>query len=167
MKFNLFLLGTTMKCSVVLLSFLITVVYSHPHSNSSGFPAIFWGGKRLIKSNFDVSEWWSTPNKVLECRTDLTTCCSDEQGFHRGDWFFPDGTQVQILEGNKGHVSQSQGDRGEYCCKVETVAEHRLNEKEALTGQRVCIDIINGTGKRHLLYLLHWLMCFGELTSEA
>ena len=28
----------------------------------------------------------------VQCHTDLSTCCSGQQGDHRGDWYFPDGT---------------------------------------------------------------------------
>ena len=30
----------------------------------------------------------------VQCITDLSTCCSDAQGGHRGDWYFPDGTRL-------------------------------------------------------------------------
>ena len=29
----------------------------------------------------------------VQCITDLSTCCSNRQGQHRGDWYFPDGTK--------------------------------------------------------------------------
>ena len=31
-------------------------------------------------------------SSVVQCHTDLSTCCSGVQGPHRGDWYFPDGT---------------------------------------------------------------------------
>ena len=32
----------------------------------------------------------------VQCHTDLTTCCSENQGSHRGDWYFPDGERLQF-----------------------------------------------------------------------
>ena len=34
-------------------------------------------------------------NSVV-CRTDLGSCCSGGQGHHRGDWYFPNGTRLQL-----------------------------------------------------------------------
>ena len=30
----------------------------------------------------------------VQCITDLATCCSGDQGRHRGDWYFPNGTRL-------------------------------------------------------------------------
>ena len=30
----------------------------------------------------------------VQCITDLSTCCSNTEGDHRGDWYFPDGTRL-------------------------------------------------------------------------
>ena len=33
----------------------------------------------------------------VQCITDLSTCCSGAQGYHRGDWYFPNGTRLALL----------------------------------------------------------------------
>ena len=30
----------------------------------------------------------------VQCLTDLSTCCSGNEGPHRGDWYFPDGIRL-------------------------------------------------------------------------
>ena len=36
----------------------------------------------------------SNGSDSVQCHTDLTTCCIKEQGTHRGDWYFPNGTRL-------------------------------------------------------------------------
>ena len=38
----------------------------------------------------------SGSNNVLQCHTDLNTCCRNMDGSHRGDWYFPNGTRLQF-----------------------------------------------------------------------
>ena len=40
------------------------------------------------------------PGNTVRCHTDLCSCCSEEQGVDRGDWFFPSGVSLQ-----RNHVS--------------------------------------------------------------
>ncbi|CAI8055411.1 hypothetical protein GBAR_LOCUS30266, partial [Geodia barretti] len=69
----------------------------------------------------------------FRCHTDLATCCSNVQGPHRGDWYFPDGNRLPI----SGVISEARGDRavdlvpgsgslqsGVYCCYIPTGAVH-------------------------------------------
>ena len=44
----------------------------------------------------------------VQCHTDLNTCCSGAQGSHRGDWFFPNGSQLP-LSGSGIAISQQHG----------------------------------------------------------
>ena len=37
----------------------------------------------------------SDPSNTVRCITDLSTCCSYNQGIHRGDWYFPNGSALQ------------------------------------------------------------------------
>ena len=44
----------------------------------------------------------------VQCHTDLNTCCGSDQGRHRGDWYFPDGTRLQFSDGG-GDIYESRG----------------------------------------------------------
>ena len=35
--------------------------------------------------------------QFVQCHSDLSTCCSGSQGYHRGDWYFPDGLDCHSL----------------------------------------------------------------------
>ena len=71
------------------------------------------------------------------CHTDLSTCCSGNQGIYRGDWYFPDGTvlpftgftfpiglgrsaQVAIIR----RTNHATGPTGIYRCDIPTNAVH-------------------------------------------
>ena len=43
----------------------------------------------------------------VQCHTDLTTCCSSDQGMDRGDWYAPDSEDRLPLESEEDslHVS--------------------------------------------------------------
>ena len=43
----------------------------------------------------------------VQCHTDLSTCCTNTDGSHRGDWYFPDGTRL----GFTGDISEDRGSR--------------------------------------------------------
>ena len=36
------------------------------------------------------------PGDTVRCHSDLITCCSPDEGNHRGSWFFPDGDILQF-----------------------------------------------------------------------
>ena len=38
----------------------------------------------------------SDPGNTVRCITDLSTCCTSNQGVHRGDWYFPDGDSLPL-----------------------------------------------------------------------
>ena len=86
----------------------------------------------------------------VQCITDLSTCCSDAQGPHRGDWYFPNGTRlpfsgdifeqrvaqrVDLRHENNG-IYQGESDKsdlhpnnqhyvlGMYHCNIQTIAVH-------------------------------------------
>ena len=46
-------------------------------------------------------------NDSVQCITDLATCCSGAQGHHRGDWYFPNGTQLPLSGG--GDIYEGRG----------------------------------------------------------
>ena len=60
------------------------------------FPYVSFRGQTLANHSYvDLSlvgdDYYSGS---VQCHTDLSTCCSSDQGGHRGDWFFPDGTRL-------------------------------------------------------------------------
>ena len=73
---------------------------------------------------------------ALTCMTDQTTCCTVAGQIRRGEWIFPDGTEVGTNGGggdfysNRGtqtvflrRRNNALGPLGSYCCDVDTVAD--------------------------------------------
>ena len=72
-------------------------------------------------------------NDSVQCITDLSTCCSNTVGPHRGDWYFPNGTRLPFsgdIRENRGAQRVSlrrnimSGINGIYRCDVPTTAVH-------------------------------------------
>ena len=71
----------------------------------------------------------------VQCITDLQTCCSGANGFHRGDWYFPGGDRV-IFASDSGDIYETReaqrvdirrrnngnSPTGIYRCDISTIA---------------------------------------------
>ena len=80
----------------------------------------------------------------VQCHTDLSTCCSDPQGSHRGDWYFPNGTRLPFPGGGdiyEHRVAQKVDLRrrngatspvGIYRCETATIAVHDDNDRDTV-----------------------------------
>ena len=44
----------------------------------------------------------------VQCITDLGTCCTNTVSFHRGDWYFPDGTDRMPFSGDIYEARRTQ-----------------------------------------------------------
>ena len=61
------------------------------------FPYVYFMGQTLANHSYvDLSLVGNDGSSSVQCHTDLGTCCSVAQGPHRGDWYFPDGTRLQL-----------------------------------------------------------------------
>ena len=85
-----------MKTAIILLnlylSFLDTV-----HSQTE-FPYVSFMAESLPNHAYadltSVGTDISNPGNTVKCHTDLNTCCRGQDGPHRGDWYFPNGTRL-------------------------------------------------------------------------
>ena len=76
----------------------------------------------------------SSSSDSVQCITDLNTCCTNTDGPHCGDWFFPDGTRLPFsrdIYKNRGvqRVALSRRNNadspvGIYRCDIPTRAVH-------------------------------------------
>ena len=70
------------------------------HSQTAPY-TVFMGEILRNHSYVDLTLVRGSPGQGIECRTDLSTCCGETHGPHRGDWFFPGGLRVLFFnEGN-------------------------------------------------------------------
>ena len=79
----------------------------------------------------------------VQCHTDLSTCCSMDQGPDRGDWYFPDGNRLPfsgdgiVYDGRSDRLvglrySGSGGTSGIYRCDIETNAVNNNDGRETV-----------------------------------
>ena len=98
----------------------------------------------------------NTESGSVQCHTDLSTCCRDQTGIHKGDWFFPNGSvlnfrssgddiveyrghqRVDIRHRNNGSAS------GIYHCSIATVSIH--NDDDTLRGH-VYVGLYDSGGR--------------------
>ena len=105
------------------------------------FPYVSFNGQTLANHSYvNLSLVGNDANgsNSVQCHTDLSTCCSGAQGPHRGDWYFPDGTQLPFSgAGNINYelrlaqsVNVGVGNKNTltsgiiYRCDIPTVAVH-------------------------------------------
>ena len=138
--------GITMRSVLpVLLCLLWSLVEIQSQTE---YPYISFMGKNLPNHSYvDLSqvreddEGKSTD--VVQCHTDLETCCRVEQGIHRGDWFAP-GSDTHLpypsQVGSRGFYEDRQpqavylyrritnGPTGIYRCVIATNATHDVSD---------------------------------------
>ena len=108
------------------------------------FPYVSFMGQTLANHSYvDISQVGNNNSRSdnVQCHTDLSACCSTEQGFHRGDWYFPNGDRLpfphgsSIIESRQAQridlrCNRGLGPTGIYRCDIETEAVHGVEERE-------------------------------------
>ena len=151
-------MGSKLSVSSLLLLLLFLV---EVHSQQT-FPYVSFGlmGPTLANHSYvDLSTVGSELDNSdsVVCHTDLTTCCSGAQGIHRGDWYFPDGTQLPFTSPTVpiglGRGAQSAvirrtggatGPTGIYHCDIPTIAVH--HESDISVGETVYVGLYPADG---------------------
>ena len=84
----------------MLLHLFSQVCYCH---QSQVYPYVSFRGVNLANHSYvDLSLVNNTASGSVQCHTDLTTCCTSGQGVYKGDWYFPNGSQLQVRSGGGG-----------------------------------------------------------------
>ena len=119
------------------LLFLLSLVEVHCQQT---FPYVSFMGQTLVNHSYvDLSTvgYSSNGSNSVQCHTDLSTCCSGSQGYHRGDWYFPNGTRLpfsgNMYDGRGAqrvdlHRTTATGPTGIYRCDIPTNAVHDNTE---------------------------------------
>ena len=117
-----------------------------PLVTSQTFPHVFFMNQTLANHSYvDLSLVGDdiSGSDSVQCVTDLNTCCSSNEGSHRGDWFFPDGTRLPFPGG--GDIYESRGSQRVYL--------HHRNNASSPTGIYLCTVTIAVSRVRHTVYL--------------
>ena len=104
----------------------------------------------------DISD---SSGDTVRCHTDLETCCTGNQGNHRGDWYFPDGSVLPFASSPSGDIvldrepqevhirrrNNAMSPSGIYRCDIETVAVND-DDVDTITGETVYLGLYLSSG---------------------
>ena len=132
-------------------------------SSQQTFPYVSFMGQTLVNHSYvDLSLVGhnSSGSDSVQCHTDLSTCCSSDQGSHRGDWYFPDGTRLQfngdILERRVAqsvdlrHRNSATSPVGIYRCDIQTNAVHDDRYNSVRDSETVYVGLYTTSGGKGL-----------------
>ena len=132
--------ATVMSVLLCLLSALVVV-------HSQTVPYVSFMGENLTNHsyvNLTLVGNLGNGSDSVQCHTDLSTCCSRDQGPDRGDWYFSNGTRLgfnlpgvdiyQVRELQRVDVRRRNNHdiSGIYCCTIETNAVHNDSGRETV-----------------------------------
>ena len=94
----------------------------------------------------------SASGDTVRCHTDLTSCCSRDEGDHRGELYFPDGNALDNAMGS-GDIHRRRGNQvihlrrrndamspsGIYHCEIPTIAVN--DDVNTITGETVYVGL--------------------------
>ena len=142
---------------LLVLSLLLSLV-EEVHCQQT-YPYVSFMNQNLTNHSFvDLSLVGSASDNSdgVVCYADLSTCCSGAQdtgqGFHRGSWYFPDGTvlpfiapTVPIAFGRAAQIAVIRRTGGAteptgiYRCRIATVAAH--SDTDESVGETVYVGL--------------------------
>ena len=132
-----------MKATLLWISLLWSLVEVHSQTD---FPYVSFMGVNLTNHSYvDLTQVGNPAlnddEHSVQCHTDLDTCCSSDQGQHRGDWYFPNGTGLALSIPDVGihavRVAQrvdicrdnnASSPSGVYSCEIPTNAVNSPND---------------------------------------
>ena len=139
---------------MLVVVFSLSLLWSLVEVNSQqAFPYVSLMGRPLANHSYvEISQI------SLQCHTDLKTCCSGEQGIHRGDWYFPNGNRLPFGGDPDDNIYQHRDNQrvdlrrkrftspsGMYRCDIATVEVHD-NTTTQLTRSRVYVGLYANGG---------------------
>ena len=151
---------TTMKTRTmsVLLYLLLALVEVH----SQTAPYLTFMGNNIPNHGYvDLNTVGDGNTNDVQCHTDLLTCCSNNQGPDRGDWYFPNGNRLPfpgsgniVYQGRYDQVlamryTGSGGTSGIYRCDIETAA---VNDNDG--HESVYVGLYTSGGEESVLYVI-------------
>ena len=144
-----------MAVFVLLLSLFWSVVCSQT------FPYISFLDQTLANHSYVDLSLVGDGFGAVQCHTDMTTCCSGGQGYHRGDWYFPDGNRLPFSGGvferrdnERVDLRRSNSVTSSVCiyhCDIPTNAVHNDNDNSVRA--TVYVGLYTGSGGMFLSHL--------------
>ena len=136
---------------------MLVLILSLVEVHSQTVPYVSFMGVNLTNHAYvdltTVGDDIGDPGDTVRCHSDLTSCCSSDEGDHRGSWFFPDGdilpfsvTSDDIVmdrEPQEVHIlrrNNAMSPTGIYHCDIETMAVND-NDTATITGETVYVGL--------------------------
>ena len=128
-----------MLCAIVFL------LWSSVDVNSQTAPYITFMGVTLPNNSYMDLSLVGDPNsgEGVQCHTDLTTCCSSDQGMDRGDWYAPNGDKLAFHR--SGFLNSTIERRKSQ--KVTLYHRSRVLPSDHQSGIYRCDIAVNGSGR--------------------
>ena len=116
----------------------------------------------------------NTESGSVQCHTDLQTCCRVEQGPHRGDWFFPNGSVLGFSSSSDDDIVEVRGPErvdlrrrnngrasGIYHCSIATRASLPISDGDPSVPEHVYVGLYDTGGILYSIgyyYTLHHVL---------
>ena len=124
--------------SSLVISVLCVLPFLCTHCQAQEPPYVSFNGTTFANHSYlDLTLVGNMDSNKVLCHTSVQTCCSDRQGHHRGDWYFPSGSQLPFVDNDRHAIAQRRtaqrvelvrilinGDvSGIYLCNITTSVE--------------------------------------------
>ena len=145
----------TLLCVLLCLLWSLVEVQSYPY--------LIFRGKNLPDHSYvDITrvsgDRFGSDSTTVQCHTDLSTCCYDDQEVPRGDWFAPGSDTRLGIDNQPGNMYQSRltqvvhlrrrnkanGPTGIYRCVIATNAVH--DDSDGSVGETLYVGLY-GSGE--------------------
>ena len=128
-----------------MLCAFVFLLWSHVDANSQTVPYMTFMGQTLLNNSYmDLSQVRDplSGGEGVQCHTDLTTCCSSDQGMDSGDWYAPDNEDRLPLESEEDSADATYECRGN-----QSVTLLRRSTAVSQPGIYRCDIAVSGSGR--------------------
>ena len=123
-----------------------------------------------------VGEDITDPGDTVRCHTDLTSCCSGIDNFHRGELYFPNGDALGNT-GVGGDIYKLRGDQvihlrrrndatspsGIYRCEIPTIAVN--DDADIIMGESVYVGLYPPNEGNHTVLSMETIFVYMIITT--
>ena len=98
--------------SSLVISVLCVLPFLCTHCQAQEFPYVSFNGTTYANHSYlDLTLVGNMDSNKVVCHTSLQTCCSGSQGAHRGDWYFPSGSQLPFVEHDTHAIAEQRANK--------------------------------------------------------
>ena len=128
-----------------MLCAFVFLLWSHVDANSQTVPYITFMGQNLLNNSYVDVSLVKDPlsgGEGVQCHTDLTTCCSSDQGMDRGDWYAPDSENKLPLGSENSSKNSTYEHHGN-----QIVSLYKRSNAVIQSGVYRCEIAVNGSSR--------------------